>query len=111
MKRANFTLDEETLNLLDEVSERFYGGNKSKAIRAAIESLASHTGHAGWVVDGYTPVALTEPAECHTCHTPYKPGDTLYRPVFKRGVAKGALQHLPHQAWLDCETCADEEAA
>ncbi len=55
MQRLNFTLDKETVASLSELAQNFYQGNKSQTIRAALQSLAFHTGHAGWVISGYTP--------------------------------------------------------
>ena len=48
MKRLNFTLDAEAVALLDELAATYYGGNKSRTVRAALESLAAHTGEGGW---------------------------------------------------------------
>lgn len=45
MKRLNFTLDEWTIQLLNQIADQYYYGNKSQAIRVAIESLAAHLGH------------------------------------------------------------------
>ncbi|MDW8052881.1 MAG: ribbon-helix-helix domain-containing protein [Armatimonadota bacterium] len=47
MKRLNFTLDEETVQLLTRVANQYYHGNKSQAVRAAVELLAAHLGHEG----------------------------------------------------------------
>ena len=52
MKRLNFTLDDETITLLNRIAAQYYHGNKSQVVRAAIESLAAHLGHEGWVVAG-----------------------------------------------------------
>lgn len=109
MKRLNFTLNYETVQLLDELSSLYYHGNKSRTVRAALESLATHVGHAGWVISGYTPMTLQQTTNCHTCGVAYAEGDTLYRPVFKRGIAKEALPHLPSENWLDCQQCAEAQ--
>jgi hypothetical protein len=106
MKRVNFTLDDATLDLLSSLADKAYGGNKSLAIRAAVESLAAHSGHAGWVVAGYTPATVEEPTECHSCHASFIGGEILYRPVFQRGVSPVAMLVLPREPWLDCPTCA-----
>ena len=45
MKRLNFTLDQDTVHLLEDLAKKFYEGNKSQTVRAALESLAAHTGH------------------------------------------------------------------
>ncbi|MFQ3611750.1 MAG: ribbon-helix-helix domain-containing protein [Fimbriimonadales bacterium] len=110
MKRVNFTLDEATLELLDEIAERYYHSNKSLTVRAALESLATHLGHNGWVIAGFTPVVAESEAECHSCHHTYPPGTTLYRPVFTRGRAQNALQEIPKEVWLECSQCVDMES-
>ena len=45
MQRLNFTLDEATVQLLDRLAAKYYHGNKSLTVRAALESLAAHAGH------------------------------------------------------------------
>ncbi len=105
MQRANFTLDEATLILLDQLARKYYGGNKSEAVRAAVESLAAHIGHEGWVINGYTPMALQSTAVCHSCKTHYASGAVLFRPVFARGEGPEALTELPDEDWLDCSEC------
>jgi len=108
MKRLNFTLDEDAVDLLNSLADRYYQGNKSRTVRAALESLASHTGHDGWVIAGYSPVRLDAEAACHSCGTEYQEGDVLYRPVFERGGSPNALQQIPSETWLDCPNCAEE---
>jgi hypothetical protein len=107
MQRVNFTLDEATVDLLAQLAENYYHGNKSLTVRAALESLAVHVGHEGWVISGYTPVVLEEQITCHTCGGLYPKGDVLYRPVFERGHGPGALPRLPAENWLDCSTCVE----
>jgi hypothetical protein len=75
-------------------------------VRAAIESLAAHLGHEGWVVVGVVPVEVDTDAECHTCHCHFEPGETLYRPVFRKGRAPKAMPHPPREQWLECGDCA-----
>lgn len=111
MKRLNFTLDEEAVQLLQDLSEQYYGGNKSQTVRAALESLAAHTGHDGWVITGYTPTELAAEAACHTCGTAHAEGDVLFRPVFERGQSPGALPRIPAEVWLDCSDCAEGRVA
>jgi hypothetical protein len=110
MKRLNFTLDAEAVALLDELATTYYGGNKSRTVRAALESLAAHTGHDGWVIAGYTPVQLDHEAACYTCGTTYSAGDILMRPVFERGASPQALTSIPAEEWLDCPQCAEDRA-
>lgn len=107
MQRLNFTLDDDTVHLLERLSSTYYGGNKSRTVRAALESLAAHTGHDGWVITGYTPMAITDEANCHTCGTVYGEGDVLFRPVFERGASPRALPHIPAEVWLDCPECVE----
>lgn len=109
MKRLNFTLDDETVQLLTELSEKFYDGNKSQTVRAALESLATHTGHEGWVITGYTPKELEDDISCHSCGESHKKGDILYRPVFERGQSPEALPQIPSENWLDCPQCAEKQ--
>lgn len=107
MQRLNFTLDDSTVSLLDSLSARFYSGNKSLTVRAALESLAAHVGHDGWVISGYTPVVIDQTARCHTCSASYEKGNVLYRPVFERGRGAAALPQLPTESWLDCPHCVE----
>jgi len=106
MKRLNFTVDEETAQLLETLADQFYGGNKSLAIRSAVESLAAHSGHSGWVITGFSPVELGRDTACHGCHTTFTSGQTLFRPVFEPGISPHSLPELPIEPWLDCATCA-----
>lgn len=108
MRRLNFTLDEETIALLDTLADRFYGGNKSQTVRAALESLAAHSGVGGWVIAGYAPTPLAEDAECASCHTEHHSGEILFRPVFARGAGPHALPRIPADLWLDCSDCAEQ---
>ncbi len=108
MQRLNFTLDADTVHLLDRLALRYYGGNKSQTVRAALESLATHVGHDGWVIRGYTPVRINDDQPCHSCGVAYHEGAVLYRPVFERGVSATALPHIPAEVWLDCPTCVEE---
>jgi len=108
MRRLNFTLDEETIALLDELSTQFEG-NKSATVRAALETLAAHRRQAGWVLVGYTPVRVDGGAECHSCHTPHPDGDVLFRPVFERGRGPQAHPRLPAEEWLDCPDCVETQ--
>lgn len=105
MKRLNFTLDEETIALLHRIADQYYHGNKSLAVRAAVVSLAAHLGHEGWVIAGFVPVKVDTNTECHTCHRHFAPGETLYRPVFRKGRAHKAMPHLPREQWLECNDC------
>jgi len=107
MKRLNFTLDAATVHLLEKLSETYYHGNKSQTVRAALESLAAHIGHDGWVITGYTPVPLDTDAACHTCGSPHQEGEILFRPVFERGTSPEALLHIPSEVWLDCPLCVE----
>lgn len=106
MRRINFTLDEETVSLLSSLADQFYGGNKSLAIRAAVESLAAHSGHSGWVISGFTPVEIATNTACHCCSVEFEPGSILFRPVFEKGVSPTALEELPDSKWMDCAGCA-----
>lgn len=107
MRRLNFTLDNATVAMLDRLAERYYGGNKSLTVRAALESLAAHAGHEGWIVAGYTPVVLDARADCHTCGELHGQGEVLYRPVFRRGQGQQALPRIPAELWLDCSQCVE----
>jgi hypothetical protein len=107
MNRLNFTLDSPTVELLNRLAGRYYGGNKSLTVRAALESLATHVGHEGWVIAGYTPVVLDDQTDCHTCGSLYGQGEVLYRPVFRRGQGHQALAHIPTRPWLSCPSCVE----
>jgi hypothetical protein len=109
MQRLNFTLNDDTVRLLERLAGKYYGGNKSQTVRAALESLAAHVGHDGWVIAGYTPVELDAAAECHTCGEAHDTGDVLYRPVFERGSSPRALPRIPAESWLDCPQCVEQQ--
>lgn len=110
MKRQNFTFDDDTTDLLDQIANRYYHGNKSLTVRAALESLATHLGHAGWVISGYVPVVLNNEGNCHSCGQHYPEGDILYRPVFQRGHSINAFMEIPREDWLDCSQCIERRA-
>lgn len=110
MQRLNFTLDDSTVDLLERVAGTWYGGNKSQTVRAALESLATHLGHEGWVITGYTQVVIDEQALCRSCGGAHDQGEVLFRPVFQRGAGRGALTQLPAELWLDCVDCVEHLA-
>lgn len=107
MKRLNFTLDNDTVTLLNKLAEKFYDGNKSQTVRAALESLATHAGHDGWVISGYTALRTDQEAHCHSCGKEHGKGDLLYKPVFERGSSASALQSIPEEDWLECSNCVE----
>jgi hypothetical protein len=107
MQRLNFTFDDATARLLEELAARLYAGNKSQTVRAALQSLAAQAGREGWVVAGYSPAVTGEPVACHTCGATLPGGEVLYRPVFERGHGPGALPSLPTEGWLDCRHCVE----
>jgi hypothetical protein len=109
MQRLNFTLDPNTVELLERLAGGYYAGNKSQTVRAALESLAAHAGHEGWLITGYTPVVLDDDGSCHTCGDAHGSGEVLFRPVFERGEGPGALAKIPTENWLDCPSCVESE--
>jgi hypothetical protein len=109
MKRLNFTLDNATVELIEKLANTYYGGNKSQTVRAALESLAAHIGHDGWVISGYTPTPLSDSVACHTCGEAHQEGEVLFRPVFERGKSPSALPRIPVEVWLDCSECAEQQ--
>jgi hypothetical protein len=111
MNRLNFTLDDATVALLDRLAQKFYHGNKSQTVRAALESLAAHSGYDGWVVAGYTAVRLSADVSCHTCGSEHHEGEVLFRPVFERGESPRALRSIPTEIWLDCPSCVEQNYA
>ena len=111
MHRLNFTLDGSTVGLLERLASTYYGGNKSQTVRSALESLAAHIGHDGWVITVYTTIELAGEASCHTCGGEHKEGEVLYRPVFERGKSPNALAHIPVEVWLDCPSCVEQQFA
>jgi hypothetical protein len=108
MKRLNFTLDDSTVELLNSLAETYYKGNKSQTVRAALESLASHQGHDGWVIAGYTPVTTDHDVSCHTCGDQQREGNVLFRPVFERGRSPEAIDHIPSEEWMECPKCVEQ---
>ena len=111
MQRLNFTLDDVTVALLERLSSDYYAGNKSRTVRAALESLATHIGHDGWVVTGYVPSQAAGSVSCHTCGEEHRQGEILYRPVFERGQSPLALEAIPTEEWLDCTRCVEKHLA
>ncbi len=111
MPRLNFTFDGATVRLLEQLARKFYNGNKSLTVRRALESLAVHAGHGGWLIAGYTPVVIEGRASCHTCGETHNKGEVLYRPVFERGEGPRALAKLPKENWLDCLNCVEQTSA
>lgn len=109
MKRMNFTFDKQTAALLKELADKYYSGNKSQTVRAALESLAVHAGHEGWVISGYTPQQIEDEIDCHGCGESHQKGEVLYRPVFERGSSSRALASIPEENWLDCPDCAEKQ--
>jgi len=107
VQRLNFTFDASTAELLETLANTYYGGNKSQTVRAALESLAAHTRHMGWVIAGYTTVVLDRPEACHTCGGRHRKGELVYRPVFERGSGAAALEALPRQPWFECPRCVE----
>jgi hypothetical protein len=104
MRRLNFTLDVETVALLDRLADRFYDGNKSATVRAALEYLSDGM-REGWIIAGYTAASVEDEVACHSCGTPHHSGDVLYRPVFERGASARAMHALPKESWFDCSEC------
>lgn len=109
MKRLNFTLDDDTVQLLEKLSGKYYGGNKSQTVRAALESLASHAGQEGWVIAGYTPVKADHDVNCHSCGSEHHEGNVLFKPVFERGSSPAAIKSIPSEEWVECPTCLDSK--
>lgn len=107
MKRLNFTLDKETVKLLNRLSDKYYGGNKSQTVRAALESLATHAGKEGWVIKGYTSLRANDNVECHECGTEQGEGSILYKPVFEKGSSPAAIQAIPEEEWVECTNCLE----
>lgn len=107
MKRLNFTLDDSTVELLNKLSEKYYEGNKSQTVRAALESLATHQGHDGWVVTGYTPLRVDHNTSCHQCGQEQNKGKVLFKPVFERGSSPSAIQRIPSEEWVECPLCVE----
>ncbi len=107
MKRLNFTLDNSTVELLKKLAEKYYSGNKSQTVRAALESLATHQGHEGWVITGYTPVRTDHEVSCHSCGTEHSEGNILFRPVFEKGNSQEAIRRIPSEEWVECSLCVE----
>ena len=105
MQRLNFTLDDGTIELLQQLADGYYAGNKSHTVRAALESLAVHANHEGWVIGGYVPVVVDSLTPCHDCGEAYREGAVLYRPMFQRGDGPHVWPTLPAENWLACSEC------
>ncbi|MFO7846288.1 MAG: hypothetical protein R6V27_06995 [Balneolaceae bacterium] len=107
MKRLNFTLDDDTVKLLEKLAGKYYRGNKSQTVRAALESLASHAGQEGWVIKGYTPLRADHSTQCHECGTEHTKGAILFKPVFERGSSPSAIKTIPSEEWVECPDCLE----
>ena len=107
MKRVNFTLDDATVKLLERLSRKYYKGNKSQTVRAALESLAVHQGHDGWVISGYTPLKMDHDANCHTSGSEQPEGNILFKPVFEKGNSPAAIRQIPNVDWVECPECVE----
>ncbi len=105
MKRQNFTLKQETIDLLDQLAKRYFEGNKSRTVRVALETLAHGLEKEGWVISGYSPVEIDSETDCHICGNMFEEGRVLYRPVFEKGKGPEAIPRIPEELWLDCPTC------
>lgn len=107
MKRLNFTLDDATVELLNKLSAKFYEGNKSQTVRAALESLAAHQGHDGWVITGYTMAQTDHNVNCHSCGAEHQEGNIVFKPVFEKGNSPAAISHIPKEEWVECSDCVE----
>lgn len=107
MKRLNFTLDHDTVQLLEKLAGKYYKGNKSQTVRAALESLASHAGQEGWVIKGYTSLRADHQTQCHECGTGHNEGSILFKPVFERGSSPAAIKTIPSEEWVECPSCME----
>lgn len=107
MKRLNFTLDDSTVELLQKLAAKFYDGNKSQTVRAALESLAAHQGHDGWVITGYTSVRTDHEVNCHTCGNEHAEGNVVFKPVFEKGNSPAAINQIPTEEWIECPDCVE----
>src|SRR5690625_8042019 len=108
MQRLNFTLDDVTVALLERLAADYYAGNKSRTVRAALESLATHIGHDGWVITGYVQTQGPGSVSCHTCGEEHRHGEVLYPPVFDRGQSPLALYAIPAEGRLALTTGVDK---
>lgn len=109
MKRLNFTFDDSTIELLEELSDNYFSGNKSQTVREALESLKVNIGNKGWVIKGYTPRQLEEEIQCYSCGEDHHAGEILFTPVFEKGSGVRAINALPKKPWVECDKCVDSE--
>lgn len=107
MKRLNFTLDNSTVELLNNLSQKYFEGNKSQTVRAALESLAAHQGHDGWIIAGYTPLRIDHEVNCHSCGSGHSEGNILFKPVFEKGNSPTAIKTIPSEDWVECPSCVE----
>lgn len=107
MKRLNFTLDDSTVDLLNRLSEKYYEGNKSQTVRAALEGLAAHQGHDGWIITGYTTTRAAHEVSCHNCGSEQSEGNVLFKPVFEKGNSPSAIKQIPSEEWVECPQCVE----
>lgn len=109
MKRLNFTLDDDTVQLLEKLASKYYQNNKSQTVRAALESLAAHAGRDGWIITGYTPVKADHEVNCHSCGSEQDEGNVLFKPVFERGSSPSAIRSIPSEEWVECPECLESK--
>jgi len=109
MQRFNFTLDEETIRLLEEIAKTWYSGNRSALIRDAVHHFAKCACQSHWVIVGFSPVILNRNTYCHGCGAEFPKGEVLYQPIFQQGIGEPAINQLSKEPWLDCASCLERE--
>ena len=109
MHRLNFTLDDETISLLDEMAKTWYSGNRSALVRDALHHFAKCANQNGWIIVGFSPVILNRNTLCHGCGIEFPKGEVLYQPIFQQGIGENAISQLPKEPWLDCARCIEIE--
>ena len=58
MRQVDLVLDPPTLKLLHQLAILYFDGDETRTIKAALQSLAAHSGCDGWAVAGYAPLGL-----------------------------------------------------
>ncbi len=109
IQRLNFTLDDDTIKLLEDMSKAWYSGNRSALIRDAIHHFAKCAYQSGWIIVGFSPVILNQNTVCHGCGVEYPKGQVLYQPIFQQGIGEHVIDQLPKELWLDCPRCVHIE--
>jgi hypothetical protein len=82
MTQIDLALDPATIQLLRQLARAYFDGDEARTIKAALQSLAAHTGCDGWAVSGYAPLGLRP--EQGRIGPDGRSWEVSFRPIFGR---------------------------